>query len=172
MAEYYDRREAVHIDGTRIFATREDTVGERQVADWLARVWRCELRPFGALSPVDWYAIRDGRLIGICELKTRSHPVDKYPTVFLNVRKWLALRLGSVGLGVPALFVVRWPDDLRSISIDDLEVTRVVMGGAGRPRQRIRGNVTSTTDREPVIEVPVNDMRQWGVSSDDVDEDR
>lgn len=150
---YYDRSQITHLDGTPIFQTAEDQASEAYVAEVLASKWRCQIQSFGALSPVDWFAARDGRLVGVLELKSRGHPAAKYPTVFLNVRKWLALSLASIGLGCPAIFVVRFSDSIRWIPLIDIDAGAQRIGGCSRL-------VKSGNDIEPVIDVPILGMRK------------
>ena len=149
---YYHRWTAQNLDGTPIFQNQEDRAHETEVARELEEHWRCTIRPFGMLSPVDWYAERDGRLVGILELKSRSHPHNKYDTVFLNVRKWLALRLASLGMGCPSLFVVRFTDSIRWIKVDEIDARNYRIGGCVK-------QVKSHSDIEPVIEVVVDMMK-------------
>lgn len=150
-ATYYDRTP----DALGFFATEEDRKNEREVADQLEKVWFCALRSFGCVAPIDWYAFRDRRLLALIELKSRSHPSTKYPTVFLNVRKWLALSLASAGLGVPAIFVVRFTDGIWWVPLRKVNATDVRIGGCSR-------EVKSETDIEPVIEVRIVDMIHLG----------
>jgi hypothetical protein len=157
-SSYYDRSNVRHIDGTHVFATAEDSRNELEVAAVLREVWGCELHRFGALSPVDWYSARDGRVSGLLELKSRTHRHDQYPTVFLNVRKWLALSMGAVGLGVPAGFVVRFTDGVAWIPIADVDASRQRIGGCS-------GRVKSRSDVEPVIEIPVASLRVLRVNA-------
>lgn len=152
-SDYYGRSGAVHLDGTPIFKTAEDERNEQSTARLIEDQFHCSLRPFGCLSPIDWFAERDGRLVGVLELKARTHASDKYPTVFLNVRKWLALLLAANGLSVPALFVVRFTDCVRYILVSDIDASKVRIGGT-------KCVVKSRSDIEPVIEVPVGDMRE------------
>lgn len=149
---YYDRQQATHIDGSPIFATEQDKSAEDAVAVQVEREWGCEIRRFGALSPVDWFATRSGRVIGVLEVKSRSHPSTKYATVYLNVRKWLALTLASVGMGVPALYLVQFSDGVRWCRVADVDASRIKVGGCAEI-------VKSRSDIEPVIEVPVGLMR-------------
>lgn len=151
MSDYYDRSETMHVDGSPIFKSMADEKSERIVSDILEKHWNVEMRSFGKLSIIDWYAVRQGRLVGLAELKTRSHESSRFSTVFLNVRKWLALVLGSVGLGVPAMFVVRWTDCVKYISTANVNASKVKIGGCKKI-------VKSRNDIEPVIEVPVVDM--------------
>jgi hypothetical protein len=148
---YYERTSTEHVDGTPLFATRSDQTHERRVAHAIERAWKCVLHDFGALCPLDWYATRAERLVGVLELKSRTHATDRYPTVFLNVRKWLALLLANTGLGVPAIFVVRFTDEIRWVNVS---LTMGVTDIAG-----CRTVVKSHTDIEPVIGVPVAAMR-------------
>lgn len=149
--DYYGRAGATHLDGTPVFATAEDTRNEDEVAAVCEHVWRCRLHRFGQLAAVDWFATRDGRPVGVLELKSRTHPAGQYPTVFLNLRKWLALHLAAAGMGVPALFVVRFTDSIRWITLADVPAGAVRIGGTRRI-------VKSRSDVEPVIDVPVSSM--------------
>jgi hypothetical protein len=152
MESYYDRAAHQNTDGTPLFACARDAANESETAEIVGRAWRCEVYPFGRLCPVDYYAVRHGRLVGVMELKSRAHESGRYATVFLNVRKWLALTVASVGLGVPALFLVRWTNEVRYIALTKVDARRAVMGGAMRI-------VKSRSDVEPVVEIPVASMR-------------
>lgn len=149
---YYARTTAMNSDGTPLFATRNDAAAEDETARLVEQTWGAELHRFGPLAPIDYYAIRHGRLVGLLELKTRSHASTKFPTVFLNVRKWLALRMASMGMGVPAVFVARFEDGARWIDVEDVDASTARMGGCLRV-------VKAASDVEPVIEVPVAEMR-------------
>lgn len=166
-SSYYDRPRNELIDGSAIFQTYEDRKSETEVAQLLAEAWACNVRSFGALAVVDWYAERHGRLIGILELKTRSHPHAKYPTVFLNVRKWFALTMGSMGMRVPAIYVVRFDDGVRWVPLTGIDPSRHRMAGCAHI-------VKNDNDIEPVIDIPIEKFalvaaRQHpsGTSSDD-----
>lgn len=152
---YYARQGLMNSDGTPLFATRSDAASEDDTARLVEQTWGASLHKFGPLAPIDFYAIRHGRLVGLLELKTRSHASDAFPTVFLNVRKWLALRMASMGIGVPAVFVARFTDDVRWIDVEEVDASKARMGGALRV-------VKASSDVEPVIEVPVAQMRALG----------
>jgi hypothetical protein len=148
---YYERLSAEHLDGTPIFTSAADVASEGDVAVLMERAWSCDLHRFGLLCPVDWYATRAGRLVGVLELKTRTHAAATFPTVFLNVRKWLALSMAAWGLGVPALFVVRFTDGVRWCRVQDVNARVHRVAGCAR-------RVKSASDVEPVIEVAVEAM--------------
>jgi hypothetical protein len=144
--EYYDRKRLTHIDGTAIFKSPEDRARERAIADRIEKVWDCKIVEFAALAPIDFYAKRVGRVVGVLELKDRDHTRTEYPTVYLNVRKWLGLLLTNIGLGVPALFVVQFKDFIGGVSVTAVDPKRLSIAGA-------RDN------KEPVIEVPIKQLR-------------
>ena len=150
---YYERVASTFVDGSPVFKSGEDERNEGTVAGEIERLWGCEARSFGKLAPVDWWFSRHGRVVGVGELKSRAHPHTKYPTVFLNVRKWLALMLAANGMGVPAVFVVKFIDGTRWIPISEIDASKISVGGLSRI-------VKSRNDIEPVIEVPVTEMRK------------
>jgi hypothetical protein len=150
---YYKRTEAAHVDGTPVFQTEADRAAERIVADSIEAAWRCRLSWFGCLAAIDWYAERDGRVVGVLELKSRSHESSQFPTVFLNVRKWLSLQLAAIGLCCPAIFVVKFTDGIRWIPVRDIEAGQARVMGCVRM-------VKSASDHEPVIDVPIAAMKR------------
>lgn len=159
MSDYYERPAITQIDGTRVFKSEEDERNEQKAAAILSAFFskrgggECQFRSFGKLSPVDWWVERSDRIVGFAELKCRSHASTTHPTVFLNVRKWLAMKMAAAGFGVPAVFVVRFTDGLFYIPIDEVDVTRHKWRGCSKER-----DMRSKNDREPLIEVPVSDM--------------
>jgi hypothetical protein len=100
-------------------------------------------------AAVDWYGVRDSRIVAFYELKRRAHPVDKYPTVFMSWRKWITLQLTALAFGVPGVFVVQFADSLRWIDV------RKVSGALSLAGRTDRG---LENDIEPIIEVPVESM--------------
>lgn len=150
---YYDRTSQTYLDGTEIFQNETDRQNEESVAKSLGEAWGCRIRPFGALSPIDWHAERNGRFVGILELKARPHAHDRYPTVFLNVRKWMTLTRAELGLGVPALFVVKFDDGIFWIPVAQIDARQCRMGGCVKL-------VKSGNDIEPIIDVPISSMRR------------
>lgn len=154
---YYNRQTRINSDQSPLFSCDADVESESEVIAMLSAAWKCEIRPFGMLCPVDFYALRDNRVVGVLELKTRAHERTMYPTVFLNVRKWLALKLASYGMGCTAIFVVRFTDGLFFIPVDKVPVGRVSIGGT-------KELVKSHTDIEPVFEIPIELLKELEVA--------
>jgi hypothetical protein len=148
--DFYKRRGATHVDGSRVFKEREDTQREAEVARRLERAWGCTLHPYAGLSVIDWWAEKQERVSAFLELKCRSHESTKHSTVFLNHRKWVALSLSQLS-GTMAIFVVRFTDQIRWVKLNDVDPSRLSIGGLIRKHH-------SDNDIEPVIEVPVSTM--------------
>jgi hypothetical protein len=161
MNAYRDRKPILLADGTHCFQDDEDRQEEagiaRLVEEQTARVCidRCgwEIRHFAELSQIDWYAVHYKRVIGLLELKGRDHSSGKYRTVFLNAHKYWALLHGSKGFGVPALFVVRFSDQVRWSALRDIDPRNLTFGGGQKAEP-------GPNDFEPVIEVPVGQMHR------------
>ena len=157
---YAERQAIVMLDGTPTFQNEADRERENEVAKEVMKAWSTEKKGelkmfhFAPLSPIDWYAVRYDRVVGLAELKSAlGVPVNKFTYCWLNVRKWLALSLGSVGMGTPALFFVKFEDGIRWIPLNRIDATNHRIGGC-------RKIVKSNGDIEPVIEVPIASMRE------------
>ena len=151
MTTYYDRVGKYGADGGLEFQTADDRASEEEVAAILSQRWNCEFGRFGHLSALDWFVTRHGRMIGVAELKTRSHPSTQFPTVWLNVRKWLALQLMVVAAGVQATFVVRFTDGIFYCRLADIDAQQMRVAGCKRV-------VKARSDIEPVIDIPVSTL--------------
>lgn len=153
MGDYYTRQSSTHTDGTETYASGGDTAAQESVAGLIEQCWgpHLSVRPFGRLSHIDYYAERHGRLAALLEIKSRSHASTHHETVWLNVRKWFALQMGSVALQVPAYFFAKFTDEVRYIDVQNVDARRHSIGGTWRV-------VKSRSDIEPVIEVSVEEM--------------
>lgn len=153
--DFYERKP----DGTS-YKTAEDERNEKEAAKDLAEYFsqrgdgECEFHPFAKYDPLDWWVERNKHMVGVAELKCRSHASTTHGTVWLAVRKWLAMRLAECGFGVKAIFAVRFTDGLFYIPLYDVDASKHIWGGCGKNRA-----VNSQNTTEPMIEVPVADMR-------------
>jgi hypothetical protein len=145
-----DQESTMGDDDDRAEGDQKTGDGLHAIAELIAGRWQCSVRPFGALAAIDWYAERHGRLVGVLELKSSSHAFGAEPSVFLDVRKWLALTLAAHGLGVPAIFVVRFAAGATCWTpLRRIDATRC----------RI---IKSDNDIEPVIDVPLTVLKLLG----------
>jgi hypothetical protein len=137
----------IHLDGSRKHQRPEDLAVQREVAEQLERAWSCTMREYGDMHHIDWYALRYGRVMAYLELKARNVLSSEYPTVYLAVDKWLPLSLLTLATRAPGFFVVRFLDGIRWIRISRVDARRQTYGG-------------SRTEKEPMIEVPITEMRR------------
>ena len=150
---FIGRQTTAHIDGTPIFQTRADRRLEGEVGAVCELAWGCTINSFGQLATVDWFAERNGRLVGVLELKRRNQKIADGGTVSLSVRKWLSLTNASFGLCCPAIFVVQFVEDIRWIPLTRVDASNHRIGGGFRL-------VKGPCDTEPLIEIPIAAMRR------------
>lgn len=160
--KYHDRTPLVPGDAT--FANKSDYKHEDSIDRAIEEAWGVTIHRFGPYDAIDCYAERDGHMVGMIERKWRSHPHDRFECCWLNLRKWMALMLAHVSLDVPAIYVVGHSDGaIHWIDVTSVDARRMIMAGCRRV-------VKSHTDREPVIEIPVKQMRNLGVKMPAEDE--
>ena len=133
------------------FEDARDRAKEAEVAAQMSAAFKCLVHDFGSLNDVDFWLEKNGKLAAYAELKCRDILSTKHEDVFLSVRKWLALTLLKTGPGVPCLFVVKFSDEVRWIDINDIDASRTEICE--------RKDHRAANDREPVILVPVVDMK-------------
>jgi hypothetical protein len=135
-----------------VFCTDEDKANEDAAAAAMGAAWGCVLKSFGAFCPIDFYAERDGRIVGIVEFKRRAMLSTEHASVFLSFRKWIALSMGSMGLGCPAIFAVQFNDGMKYINVADAHGAPVSMGGVAA------ANVVTRNHIEPMLNIPIHWM--------------
>lgn len=136
------------------FVTTEDHERELKVAALLEKAWDCKVHKYaGEYDPVDFWIERNGVVVAFAELKSRFIPSTKYKTVFLSARKYLDMMLLSMGRKVAVLFIVQFTDCIKYLDVRDLTNQDDVYTVCERLVQRV-GN-----DTEPVMEVPIADMK-------------
>lgn len=153
MSDYYNRPGGVAADGTPTYAVAADTEAESRVDRIVEAAWGCTVHKLPPLSPIDRYIEKDGRLVAYLEIKTRTHRADRFPDVWLNHRKYMALLNMHLAVGVATVFVVQFTDQIRWVDVSHLTPGSLRMGGTRRL-------VKSDTDREPMVKVMVADMHQ------------
>jgi hypothetical protein len=150
---YYARNISTNSDGTPTFETRLDDINERRVKGRLEDAWQCTLHRYPRLHAVDWYAERDQRVVGHVEIKTRSHDAGTFPTVYLNFRKYATLTLLELATGVPSTFVAAYTcGTVKWVRLADVAADVLTIAGTHKL-------VKSSSDREPMINVPLNLMK-------------
>jgi hypothetical protein len=165
----------------KIDPDRLETEAHRATQNYTARLiekfWNCKVYTYPGLHPIDWYAVRDGKLVANMEFKRRHQDYDDYinagpdkriktPTMLLSYHKWLSLYMAAIASRVPGFFVAGLNDCLVYINVFDVRPHELrIDPRGGRTRDKRRDN-----DIEPVIHVPITDMKYQGVSKENADE--
>lgn len=150
---YYDRKNnTLSVDGLPLYQCKEDEAKEQAVAKRIEAKWHIEAKPFGWLCPVDYYFLKNQQMVAVAEIKVRTHASTKYDTVFLNLRKWLALVMAQAGMGVPAIYFVQFTDRIKWIVISNVQNMKIEYRGCLQV-------VKTHTDVEPVFLVPIDQMK-------------
>lgn len=152
--DYYSREgDPLEYDEFPSFTLPADIENQTEVANLLGGYWHCTPRHFGRWAPIDWYLERDGKVKALAELKCRTHPSTEHATVWINVRKWLALMMASQGMGVPSFFIAKFTDTILWIRVAEIDARNFIIGGC---RKAVK---TETDRREPLIDIPIKDMQ-------------
>lgn len=151
ISDYFSRQGVKMPDGSVSMASKRDRALEKAVQSALSFAWRCKVGSFGRFAPLDFYMMRDDKLVAVAELKTHPYEINRYPYTILNLRKygWMAL---YKGLGVKVEYLKLFNEQLYYIDFDNIKVDQDIrMGGCHKWFK-------SCTDQEPVIKIPVEDM--------------
>lgn len=135
-----------------IYQTPEQKVTERAIATWFAECCRCAAVELPALSPIDWYFEREGRIVALVEIKGKNHPHDRWPDVMIDFAKLHALTWAAAAFSVPAYYVVQFSDGVFVVDAATLP---------GLPTKVCGRNDRATNDRHPVILIP----KEWFVDA-------
>ena len=149
---YYDRP-VDWSSGKPVASLAQDDDAENRVKVRLEKLWGVTLHKFSRYDPMDFWVEIDEKFVGIIEVKRRRINSDTHPTAWLNFRKWVPLTLLGFNANVDVLYVVAYDDAICWINLKDVDASFHKKGGT---RQRVK----SSTDIEPVIEIPISKMER------------
>lgn len=92
-----------------------DLDNEKRIVAKLHEMWSCESSKMQGFSYADFILTRgerDGLAQGVafCEIRCRTTPKDKFPTIFITLNKYKNMLMMSEFTGLKSLFVVQWSD--------------------------------------------------------------
>lgn len=131
-----------------VYESEQDLFNERQLAVKAERAWRCEMVKQSKFNQFDYAAVRDGRVVAFVEMRVRSTPLRKYPTMILSANKLQAAQAMHMATGLPCLFLVQWTDVAGFVSM--LNQYPVIMGG--------RTDRGDPADIEALATIPTEDF--------------
>lgn len=148
MTDYYSR---TWEDGK--FETKSDREAEDLVKRTVEAAWGSTLVHYPDFKPIDFYVIEDdpNETEAFIEVKSRSVKSTKYPTVFLNARKYGNLMDRAREFKKPSYFFVVFQDCIKYINVELVDASNNTIGGCNQI-------VKARNDIEIVIHVPIKEM--------------
>jgi hypothetical protein len=147
---YKKREEYISVNGIKSRSNDSDARREQDVRKIIEEKWECKLQYIGKFTPIDFFVIKNEKLAGYIELKSRSNFTDTYPSLFMDINKWMHLQLASVSQGVPAYFFCQFIDQIKYIKVSEIDARRMCV---------IIKDDAGIREYEPVIEIPINTMK-------------
>jgi hypothetical protein len=98
-----------------MYETKADLTIEESVKGLLEKEWCCDLVKLPIRYHLDFACSRNGRVIGFCEVKSRSYTmeaIDRMGGYLLSIGKWEAAKSLCDASGLAFLLVVRATDGL------------------------------------------------------------
>ena len=109
----------------------------------------------GPYSPFDRYLVKAGRLVAVAEIKTRTNrTLETFPTVYINLDKWVTLTVAEAALRVAGLFVIAFSDGIYWVRVGRVPLAQCEVGRRGRTDRK-----DVTDDVVPAVELPTSLFR-------------
>lgn len=126
-------------------------------AKMVERGFNCRVHQFAKWDMIDWWIEYQDRNVGVAEYKYRDNPKDKYPTTWLRLTKWWALRHAKQFCNArAALFVVEFTDGIYYVPVDALEAPKIHLEIGGREDRPQRGDWDKY---QPMVAIPVDMLK-------------
>lgn len=143
-------REGILVTMRTIYESDSDRTRERAVVESLLSGGPTQPQKLPIASEVDFSLVRDGRVVGVMEVKVRKRAYD---TMFVSLHKAQALRRFAAE-GLRAWLVFALPEGVLSQPIAPDAVFDIRMGG--------RADRGDWQDRDLVAHFPTHAMRRAG----------
>jgi len=153
---YFNRRVAVHEDGTFKRYGHGDHQHEDAMRRAIEQRWGVDVHPFAELSFLDVWLERRGRVMGYGELKWREFAAAQRNSLWVGVRKWWRMYSMWAATGRPVWLFVRFTDRMLYIAASEIDPRQQRIVEARRKEQ-------SRNDREPVVVIPIGRMKRLEV---------
>lgn len=139
------------------YETQEDLSREREVADEIARVWKCKVRKMPVSYRVDYALFSVNTLLAWLEIKCRRNAMKAYDTYMISADKIMSGLDLAHHANAPFLLVVKWSDGIGYTKITKLSDYKIEFKG--------RDDRNDPNDMEPVAMIPIENFELITVSS-------
>lgn len=130
---------------------RQDNANEESIAKQLAVAWQCEMEKQPKFATFDYIARRDENIMAFVEVRKRSHNINAFPDVYINLKKLLEARLIESATKTQCLFVVQFVDCLAYCRLN--KQLQLIKSTAGWKRR-------NPHDVEEVALIPIDQFKK------------
>ena len=109
----------------RTMENPQDAVNEIVIAETLATKWRCQMEKNAKFATFDYVAMRGKFIVAFIEMRCRSHKMNVYPNVYINLKKLLEAHLIESATDTKCFFVIQFADCLAYCRLNKkLQITK------------------------------------------------
>jgi hypothetical protein len=130
-----------------LYETQLDLKNEASVADVMASIWKCQMTKLQPRDAFDYAAVRGKDIAAFVEIKTRTNPMNRYPTYMISMTKIISANAIFMSTGVPSFLAVRWTDCIGWVRLNNANV-KLEIGG--------RTDRSDAQDIEPVCHISIS----------------
>ncbi len=139
----------------RTMENEQDAVNEMAIAKTLAAKWHCQMEKNAKFSTFDYVAMREKIIVAFIEMRCRSHKINVYPDVYINLKKLLEAHLIESATDTKCFFVVQFADCLAYCRLNKkLQITK------SSPKWNTRIAKAGYKDTEEVALIPISQFQK------------
>lgn len=135
-----------------------DRINEHLIASVLETLWRCRLEKQPKFSTFDFLAIKgdmgsfkDQQIKAFIEVRCLNNPINRYPYIFISLKKLLEARMIEAATDTPCLYVVQFTDALAFCRLN--KKLPLIKGCQGWNRR------TGPNDNDELALIPIQDFK-------------
>ena len=116
----------------QLYETQEDLSSEAEVADYLSKIWKCEMSKLPIRYHLDFVAQRGKNAVAFCEVKVRNYSMEqigKMGGYMLSLGKWSSAKQMCEASGLPFILVIKATDGIWFSLIDSFRPDSVIVNG-------------------------------------------
>lgn len=116
----------------QLYETQEDLSSEAEVADYLSKIWKCEMSKLPIRYHLDFVAQRGRNAVAFCEVKVRNYSMEqigKMGGYMLSLGKWSSAKQMCEASGLPFILVIKATDGIWFSLIDSFKPDSVIVNG-------------------------------------------
>lgn len=116
----------------QLYETQEDLSSEAEVANYLSKIWKCEMSKLPIRYHLDFVAQRGKNAVAFCEVKVRNYSMEqigKMGGYMLSLGKWSSAKQMCEASGLPFILVIKTTDGIWFSLIDSFKPDSVIVNG-------------------------------------------